>query len=162
MASLCKLCRLRSPSKDYVTCEQCRERKRLREYRRKHRPGICHACGSRPSAPGRKVCLICRIKDRDRARERSKTRCTRCHHGKRVPGGTRCAHCIRTKRHQCEERRDVGLCWMCGAKKEPQFTRCLKCRLKGNANYKKWAKKNRAYDLEQARQRREIRRLGIN
>lgn len=87
--------------------------------------------------------------------------CTRCK--RRKPGAKHrlCIDCLRLSRHVREQRRDAGVCWMCGAPKKPEYTRCDKCRLKYKNISRRWQRENREYVNSRERERLELQSMGI-
>lgn len=116
--------------------------------------GLCVNCGKNPAAKGRKACLECLSKERERkarinAELIKRGLCISCKKNPAEPGKQKCAECNRKDRDSSAEWRkrckEQGLCITCGKRPpRPGKTQCTECAIRQkkykrpNGNRKLW------------------------
>lgn len=106
--------------------------------------GLCASCGKAPPVTGRTQCQPCRGSQRERSKtfylERMKKgECQYCggHLEEGRYGLAFCLACNARIRKKQQERRDAGLCPICGKLAAPGIRLCLRCRASTRASYRK-------------------------
>jgi len=154
---LCFKCGGTKPDDGYVSCPDCREKRRAynKAYReRRFINGLCVDCGA-PVSDGSRHCPECREKrnaDSKRSRKIAKENglCIRCMKRKAAYGFVRCPECIEAELNYEEQNREKrkrygtewarkkresdkanGICYTCHKRKAtPGSTQCEFCRAK--------------------------------